>query len=141
MPDISAVSLYESRTLCTQSDPSSSSDGALELAESSTHGSSKPSTEVEEQLKEIKIGQDETTAVARSKRLVYLVLLACAFAAATVTWFFVRTEERHEFENEVRPFSNTLQLRHVCLPVSHVVLIFSFYSFVTLERVYWRLPS
>jgi hypothetical protein len=102
MPDINAISLYESRTLCTQSDPSSSSDdGALELAESSTNGSSKPSTDVEQQLKEIKIGQDETTAVTRSKRLVYLVLLACAFAAATVTWFFVRTEERREFENEV----------------------------------------
>jgi hypothetical protein len=44
----------------------------------------------------------ENQAVRSSKRLVYAVMGVFALGTAMATWFFVRQEERNEFENEVR---------------------------------------
>jgi hypothetical protein len=48
------------------------------------------------------IAQDETSAVNRSKILVYLVLLITATAVGTATYFFLSKEEHDDFESEVR---------------------------------------
>jgi hypothetical protein len=48
------------------------------------------------------IAQDETSAVNRSKFIVYLVLLVTAAAVGTATYFFMSKEEHDEFESEVR---------------------------------------
>jgi hypothetical protein len=60
--------------------------------DSSTSGTSSESS----------IAHDETSAVNRSKVLVYLVLLITAAAVGTATYFFVAKEEQDDFESEVR---------------------------------------
>lgn len=45
--------------------------------------------------------REETKRVQASKMLVYVVLAACAAGSAVATWFFVRGEEKNEFEDEV----------------------------------------
>jgi hypothetical protein len=48
------------------------------------------------------IGRQETTAVNRSKLVVYLALLIAAAAMGTATYFYMAIEEQDDFESEVR---------------------------------------
>ena len=45
--------------------------------------------------------REENQRVRASKFLVYAVLFACAAASAIATWFFVRGEEKNQFEDDV----------------------------------------
>ena len=49
------------------------------------------------------IDHDETRMVNRSKIIVYLVILLSAAVAGTLTYLFVKEEEKRWYEDEVRP--------------------------------------
>jgi hypothetical protein len=61
------------------------------------------------------IAQDETSAVNRSKIVVYLVLLVTAAAVGTATYFFVSKEEHDDFETEVRYVLHDRMYCELCL--------------------------
>lgn len=82
---------------------SSNEEEAMCIEHSISEASSKASAASSESV----IAQDETTAVNRSKCVVYLVLLITAAAMGTAAYFYVSKGEQKDFESEVRNVSNT----------------------------------
>ena len=68
--------------------------------DSSLNDSSRGVSDNDDGKQEI-LSEKEYKAVRYTKFLVYSMLFACAAASATATWFFVRSEEKREFEDEV----------------------------------------
>lgn len=69
--------------------------------DSSLHGSEHDTSDKSDGKQEILREQEGYQAVRCTKWLVYVILFVCAAVSAAATWFFVRSEEKTEFEDEV----------------------------------------
>ena len=86
-------------------DDKSSSDESLSSEESPSYTSSNPSSSQNEQksvTEKVSLSHNETKAVNRSKILVYIALVVCAFVTGAGVYQIARASEKQNFEKAVR---------------------------------------